>query len=135
MPVEHIPTQMYHLYRTTRLCRALIEALEDLVVTGDITNAAAYGVLQQYDHSVLKAIRRPKEKSKIRYQIVCDKMVAFKRCFVTPDVLQCCSDKCGSPCNKLAHYARAVQLPDINDGLIMWNFVLRDAICLLKQFV
>ncbi len=65
--IRQIPSLTFLLYRRSNLGLALLENLHDFLEMGDISPALAYRILQQFDHSVAKAVAeaRTREPSPI----------------------------------------------------------------------
>ena len=57
-PFIPVRTDMYKHYRNhTVVGAALLESLNDMVISGDLTKQVAFNILQQFDYQILKYIR------------------------------------------------------------------------------
>ena len=57
-PFSPVRTEMYKHYRNhTLVGKALLESLNDMVSSGDLTKQVAFNLLQQFDYQILKYVR------------------------------------------------------------------------------
>ena len=78
--VTHIVSEAYLFYRKTPVGASLFYALAKLVGDGDLPRRAAYGVLEQFDHAVLKAVRRPADQWGIHFELRPGRLSWYRYC-------------------------------------------------------
>ena len=78
--VAHIISEMYLFYRKTPLGASLFYALAKLVGDGDLPKRVAYAVLEEFDHAILKAIRRPRDEWRISIELFPDHLRWYRYC-------------------------------------------------------